>query len=68
MMLTPMLLGLQARLDHQAKIVARGLRMLARGEIEVVIDSRYDLDDIVAAHERLDAGSNTGKIVIDIAP
>jgi len=68
MMLTPMLLGLQARLDHQAEIVARGLQMLARGEIRVVIDSRYDLDDIAAAHERLDAGSNTGKIVIDIAP
>ena len=66
MMLTPMLLGIQARLDHQATIVARGLQMLASGEIQVVIDSRYHLDDIVAAHERLDAGSNTGKIVIDI--
>lgn len=67
MMLTPMLLGLQARLDHQATLVARGLQMLARGEIQVVIDSRYALDDIVAAHVRLDNGSNTGKIVIDIA-
>jgi len=67
MMLTPMLLGLQARLDHQATLVARGLQMLARGEIQVVIDSRYDLGDIVAAHEQLDTGSNTGKIVIDIA-
>jgi NADPH2:quinone reductase len=67
MMLTPMLLGLQARLDHQATLVARGLQMLARGEIQVVIDSRYDLDDMVAAHVRLDNGSNTGKIVIDIA-
>ena len=67
MMLTPMLLGLQARLDHQATLVARGLQMLARGELQVVIDSRYALDDIVAAHARLDNGSNTGKIVIDIA-
>jgi len=67
MMLTPMLLGLQARLDHQATLVARGLQMLARGELQVVIDSRYAIDDIVAAHVRLDNGSNTGKIVIDIA-
>ena len=67
MMLTPMLLGLQARLDHQATLVARGLQMLARGELQVVIDSRYAIDDIVAAHARLDNGSNTGKIVIDIA-
>jgi NADPH2:quinone reductase len=67
MMLTPMLLGMQARLDHQATLVARGLQMLARGELQVVIDSRYALDDIVAAHVRLDNGSSTGKIVIDIA-
>ena len=67
MMLTPMLLGLQARLDHQATLVARGLQMLARGELQVVIDSRYAIDDIVAAHVRLDNGSSTGKIVIDIA-
>jgi NADPH:quinone reductase len=67
MMLTPMLLGLQARLDHQATLVARGLEMLARGEIQVIIDSRYELGDIVAAHARLDTGSCTGKIVIDIS-
>ena len=67
MMLTPMLLGMQARLDHQATIVARGFQMLANGEIQMVIDSRFDLDDIAAAHKQLDSGSNTGKIVIDIA-
>ena len=67
MMLTPMLLGMQQRLDHQATLVARGLELLERGKLQVHIDSRYDLDDIAAAHQRLDAGNATGKIVIDIA-
>ena len=66
MMLTPMLLGLQQRLDHQATIVARGLQLLEQGKLQLHIDSRYDFDDIAAAHERLDAGNTTGKIVIDI--
>ena len=67
MMLTPMLLGLQQRLDHQATIVARGLQLLEQDKLQLHIDSRYDFDDIAAAHERLDAGNTTGKIVIDVA-
>ncbi|MCG6889873.1 MAG: zinc-binding dehydrogenase [Gammaproteobacteria bacterium] len=67
MMLTPMLLGLQQRLDHQATIVARGLQLLEQGKLRLQIDSRYDFDDIAAAHERLDAGNACGKIIIDIA-
>ena len=66
MMLTPMLLGMQQRLDHQAGIVAQGLQLLAQGKLRVCIDHRYDFDDMVSAHEYLDAGSSSGKIVIDI--
>jgi len=66
MMLTPMLLNMQARLDHQAKIVAEGLQLLEQGELQLVIDSRFSLDDISSAHEHLDAGKARGKIVIDI--
>jgi NADPH2:quinone reductase len=67
MMLTPMLLGLQARLDEQAGIVAEGLRLLAEGQLKVAIDSSFPLEDIAAAHARLDAGGMTGKIVLSIA-
>jgi NADPH2:quinone reductase len=66
MMLTPMILAMQQRLDHQAGIVAQGLQLLAQGKLQVCIDSRFDLDDICAAHQHLDAGSSCGKIVIDI--
>jgi NADPH2:quinone reductase len=67
MMLTPMLLGMQPRLDHQAGIVAQGLQMLQQGKLEICIGGRYPLDDIAEAHRQLDGGSSTGKIVIDIA-
>lgn len=41
--------------------------LYARGGIEPVIDSRFALDDIGAAFDRLAAGAQFGKIVIDVA-
>ena len=67
MMLTPMVLGLQARLDAQAGIVAEGLRLLAEGQLRVAIGDTFALADIAAAHARLDAGGFMGKIVLSIA-
>ena len=67
MMLTPMLLGLQSRLDQQAAIVRQGLELVATGKLRVVIDSYFEFDDIVAAHQQLDAGRAAGKIVISIS-
>jgi len=67
MMLTPMLLGLQSRLDAQAEIVRQGIELLARGDLGVEIDSRFAFADLVAAHRQLDLGTACGKIVIDIA-
>jgi NADPH2:quinone reductase len=67
MMLTPMILKLQARLDEQARIVANGLRLLAEGKLRVTIDQVFPFSEISAAHARLDAGGTTGKIVINIA-
>ncbi len=66
MMLTPMLLSLQDHLDNQAEIVRQGLQLLAAGKLRVEIDSRFTLDDIAAAHRRLDEGKASGKIVISI--
>lgn len=66
MMLTPMILGLQQRLDGQAEIVRQGLQLLAEGKLQVEIDSRFEPGEIVAAHRRLDLGKASGKIVIDL--
>lgn len=67
MMLTPMLLGLQGRLDNQAEIVRQGLQLLDAGKLSIEIDSRFAFDDIVAAHQRLDEGKSSGKIVVAIS-
>jgi len=67
MMLTPMILGLQDRLDNQARIIADAMALLADGRLRVHIADRFDLADIRAAHAKLDAGGTMGKIVIRIA-
>lgn len=67
MMLTPMVLNLRDRLAAQAKMVEQGMKLLNEKKLEVHICETFDLQDIRAAHERLDAGGNMGKIVIRIA-
>lgn len=66
MMLTPMLLNLQSRLDHQAGIVAEGLRLLEQQSLHIKIDSIFELKDIAHAHDKLDEGKATGKILLKI--
>jgi len=67
MMLTPMVLGLRDRLAAQAKLVEQGMQLLSEQKILVHIAETFELKDIRAAHERLDAGGTLGKIVIRIA-
>jgi len=37
------------------------------GVLKPVIDKRFTLDQIVAAHEHMEANANIGKIVVTIA-
>ena len=67
MMLTPMLLQMQAKLDHQAAIVSSGLELLEQRQLRIQVDSVFQLDEIAAAHARLDAGSAAGKILLTIS-
>jgi len=67
MMLTPMLLNMQPKLDHQAAIVANGLDLLQQKKLQIQIDSVFSLDEIAHAHVRLDAGNTTGKILLAIS-
>jgi NADPH2:quinone reductase len=43
---------------------ARVLPLLAQGKCRPVMDSRFALDDVRAAHARMDGGSHIGKIVL----
>ena len=42
------------------------MRLIFKGQLKPVIDRRYPLQETAAAQERLEAGSQLGKIVIDI--
>jgi NADPH:quinone reductase-like Zn-dependent oxidoreductase len=43
------------------------LPLIAAGVMGPVIDSRYPLDRIADAHQRMESNANSGKLVIDVA-
>jgi putative PIG3 family NAD(P)H quinone oxidoreductase len=43
------------------------LPLIARDDLRPVIDGRYPLEEIAAAHEHMAANANIGKIVIDVS-
>jgi len=50
------------------RFAAEMLPHVAAGTMAPVIDSRFALDDAPAAHERMEANLNAGKIVLDVKP
>jgi NADPH:quinone reductase len=66
MMLTPMWLGLKARLRQQADRVRRAMNLLAEGKLRVVVDQVFPLSEAVAAHRHLESGKTVGKVVLAI--
>ncbi len=46
---------------------AEMLPLIADGTMRPIIDSRYSLDDIAAAHARMESNANIGKIALSIA-
>jgi putative PIG3 family NAD(P)H quinone oxidoreductase len=43
------------------------LPLVERGEVEVVIDSAFPLEDAAGAHRRMESNQHMGKIVLDVA-
>ena len=50
------------------QFAAEMLPHAAAGTLAPVIDSRFALDDAPAAHQRMEANLNAGKIVLDVRP
>lgn len=44
------------------------LPLFERGVLRPVIDSRYPLAEVAAAHARMEANANVGKILLDVQP
>ena len=50
------------------EFAAQLLPHVASGALKPVIDSRYALDDVAAAHTRMGQNANAGKLVLDVQP
>lgn len=59
---------LEEKIAITQRFAAEMLPLFDRGALTPVIDSRYTLTDIAAAHTFMASNANVGKIIIDIAP
>jgi NADPH2:quinone reductase len=66
MMLTPMWRGMANRLMQQAEMVQKGMTWLSDRKIKVHVSEVFPLNQAAKAHQRLEAGGMTGKIVLEI--
>ncbi|MEG4802742.1 zinc-dependent alcohol dehydrogenase family protein [Microcoleus sp. ARI1-B5] len=67
LMLTPMLQGLVEEQQQQAKILQQCARLCDRNLLKIHVSQTFPLEQAQAAHELLETGSVTGKIVLEIA-
>src|SRR6266481_4890644 len=64
MMLTPMWLGLKARLRQQADRAHKVMNLVVKGNLRVGVDKVFPLSEAVAAHRYLESGQAVGKVVL----
>ena len=48
------------------RFIAEMLPLFESGALRPVVDSRFALDDVVAAHRHMEANANVGKILLDV--
>ncbi len=67
LMLTPMLLGLIPSLEHQSNILQQSAALIDQGNLKIQVNHQFPLQEAARAHQLLEAGSITGKIVLQIS-
>jgi len=50
------------------EIAANVWPLVEDGEIRPVMDQSFALEDVIAAHQRMESGQHFGKIVLKVAP
>lgn len=66
LMLTPMALGMNEARIIQRKILETGAKMIEDGQLEIIVSHTLPLAQAARAHELIEAGHSTGKIVLTI--
>ncbi len=64
LMLIPMLQGLVAAQQHQASILTQCAELMDSGKLKIHVNKVFPLSQAIFAHRLLEAGSITGKIVL----
>lgn len=59
---------LEEKISLTQRVGAELLPLFERGVLRPVIDSRYPLAEVAAAHERMEGNANVGKILLDVRP
>jgi len=67
LMLTPMLQGLVESLQHQAEILEQCATWIDQGKLKIYVSHKFALEEAAKAHELVESGSITGKIVLLIS-
>jgi NADPH2:quinone reductase len=57
---------IEQKITTSQRFATEMLPLVADGRLEPVIDSRYRLDEIAAAHTYMESNANVGKILIDV--
>lgn len=66
LMLTPMLKGMVEEQQAQTKILEQCARLFEQGQLKVHVSHTLPLEEAAAAHQLLEQGSTTGKIVLSV--
>ena len=66
LMLTPMLLGNTKLQIQQAEILAKCAELFDAGQLKIHVSEVFQLADVAKAHQLLETGSMTGKLVLAI--
>lgn len=66
LMLTPMVLGLAEGAEHHGAILEQCAQLFDEKKLSVFVSDVLPLEQAAEAHRRLEAGSMSGKIVLDI--
>lgn len=66
LMLTPMLQGIVDAQQHQAEILEQCAKWMDEGKLKIQVSETFPLQEAAKAHQLLESGSMTGKIVLQI--
>ncbi|AFY30776.1 zinc-dependent alcohol dehydrogenase family protein [Calothrix sp. PCC 7507] len=64
LMLTPMSLGITESLQHHAEILTQSAAWIDEGKLKIHVSHQFPLAEAAKAHQLLETGSITGKIVL----